>query len=137
MTLSKTQVDKLGERLRKADVPSDEDLRLLSGFREERRAAMDAATSGLSEIGGTVQARRLKTINSIVDKLRRESARLSQVQDIAGLRIVSHLTRTEQDRIVERIEAHFPGAKVFDRRVAPSHGYRAVHVVVPVDSQLV
>lgn len=137
MRLSKAQVDKLGKRLRKDDVPSDEDLRLLSGFREDRRAALDAVTTGLLEIGGSVQARRLKTINSIVDKLRRESARLSQVQDIAGVRMVGHMTRAEQDRVVDRIGAHFPGAKVFDRRVAPSHGYRAVHVVVPIDSELV
>ena len=30
MTLSKTQVDKLGDRLRRCEVPSDDDLRLLS-----------------------------------------------------------------------------------------------------------
>jgi hypothetical protein len=78
LVLSKTQVDKLGDRLRRADVPTDDDLRLLSDFREERRDVMDAVGAGLAEIVGSVPARRLKTINSIVDKLRRESARLSR-----------------------------------------------------------
>jgi (p)ppGpp synthase/HD superfamily hydrolase len=137
LALSKTQVDKLGDRLRKAQVPTDDDLRLLSDFREERRGAMDSVGAGLAEIVGTVPARRLKTINSIVDKLRRESARLSQVQDIAGLRIVRDMTRAEQDALVTKILARFPAAKVFDRRVSPSHGYRAVHVVATVDRHLV
>jgi putative GTP pyrophosphokinase len=137
LALSKTQVDKLGDRLRKAEVPTDDDLRLLSDFREDRRAAMDAVGAGLAEIVGLVPARRLKTINSIVDKLRRESARLSQIQDIAGLRIVRDMTRSEQDSLVERIVARFPDSKVFDRRAQPSHGYRAVHVIVAADRQLV
>lgn len=113
MTLSKTQIDKLGVRLRAEDVPSDDDLRLLSGFREERRDAMDAVGAGLAEIVGAVPARRLKTINSIVDKLRRESARLSQVQDVAGLRIVRDMTRIDQDALVGEISARFPRSKVF------------------------
>ncbi|MFL6128612.1 MAG: hypothetical protein ACJ73E_06060 [Mycobacteriales bacterium] len=93
MALSKAQVDKLGDRLRRCEVPSDDDLRMLSDFREERRKAMDSVGAVLAEIVGLVPARRLKTINSIVDKLRRESARLSQVQDIAGLRIVRDMSR--------------------------------------------
>jgi hypothetical protein len=76
VALSRTQVDRLGDRLRKTAVPSDDDLRLLSEFREERRAVMDAVGSALTEIAGSVPARRLKTINSIVDKLRREKGRL-------------------------------------------------------------
>ena len=136
MTLSKTQVDKLGDRLRRCEVPSDDDLRLLSDFREQRRAAMDAVGAGLAEIVGLVPARRLKTINSIVDKLRREKSRLSTVQDIAGLRIVRDLSRTEQDALVEQIAARFPDSKVVDRRAQPSHGYRAVHVIVSLDRHL-
>jgi hypothetical protein len=135
--LSKTQVDKLGDRLRRCEVPSDDDLRMLSGFREERRDAMDSVGAGLAEIVGTAPARRLKTINSIVAKLRRESARLSQVQDIAGLRVVRDMTRAEQDALVTQIVAGYPDAKVFDRRANPSHGYRAVHIVASVERHLV
>jgi Region found in RelA / SpoT proteins len=112
VALSRTQVDRLGDRLRKEAVPSDDDLRLLSEFREDRRAVMDAVGSALTEIVGSVPARRLKTINSIVDKLRREKSRLSTVQDIAGLRIVRDMTRTDQDQIVGRILVRFPDSKV-------------------------
>lgn len=137
MTLSRTQIDKLGDRLRRDEIPTDDDLRLLSEFREDRRSAMEAIGSGLGEIVGTPPAGRLKTINSIVDKLRRESARLSQVQDIAGLRVVRDMSRPEQDELVSRIIARLPDSKVFDRRANPSHGYRAVHVVATVDRHLV
>jgi len=137
VSLSKAQADKLGDRLRKEEIPSDDDLRLLTEFREERRGAMDLVGAGLAEIVGVVPARRLKTINSIVDKLRRERSRLSTIQDIAGLRIVRDMTRTEQDRLVERTVARFPNSKVVDRRVTPSHGYRAVHVIASTDRHLV
>lgn len=137
MTLSRTQTDKLGDRLRRDEIPTDDDLRLLSRFREDRRSAMEAIGSGLREIVGTPPAGRLKTINSIVDKLRRESARLSQVQDIAGLRIVRDMTRVDQDELVSLIIARFPDSKVFDRRANPSNGYRAVHVIVTSERHLV
>jgi hypothetical protein len=137
VTLSRTQVDRLGDRLRKDDVPSDDDLRLLSAFREERRGAMDAVGAGLAALVGSVPPGRLKTINSIVDKLRRERSRLSTVQDIAGLRIVRDMTRIDQDVLVQHILARFPDCRVVDRRVKPSHGYRAVHVIAAVERHLV
>ena len=137
MALSRTQVDKLGERLRKADVPSDDDLRLLDDFRQGYRGAKDGVGATVAEIVGMVPGERLKTTNSIVDKLRRETVRLSQIQDIAGLRVVRDMSRNEQDFLVQRITARISGAKVFDRRAAPSHGYRAVHVIVQVDDCLV
>jgi ppGpp synthetase/RelA/SpoT-type nucleotidyltranferase len=43
------------------------------------------------------------------------------------------MTLREQNAVVEKIKALFTSAKVIDRRVAPSHGYRAVHVVAAVD----
>ena len=53
---------------------------------------------------------RLKTVNTIIEKLRREKMRLAEMQDIAGLRIVGR---------------------------HPRHGYRAVHVIPEVDGFLV
>ena len=53
MTLSRTQVDKLGDRLRRDEVPTDDDLRLLSEVREDRRSAMETVGSDLGEIVGT------------------------------------------------------------------------------------
>ncbi|MGH2736230.1 MAG: hypothetical protein ACRDKZ_11670 [Actinomycetota bacterium] len=75
---------------------------------------------------------RLKTPTTIVEKLRRERTRLSTIQDIAGLRIVSDMTLAEQDELVERVIAEFPGARTQDRRLVPSYGYRAVHIIVEV-----
>src|SRR5260370_5734899 len=60
----------------------------------------------------------------------RNGSRLSSMQDIAGLRIVKDVTLPQQDEISRIISEAFPGAKVVDRRRHPSHGYRAVHVIV-------
>jgi len=59
--------------------------------------------------------------------------RLTQIEDIAGLRVVVEMTRHTQDELVQRIMAALPeGPKLKDRRVHPSHGYRAVHLVARV-----
>jgi ppGpp synthetase/RelA/SpoT-type nucleotidyltranferase len=70
-----------------------------------------------------------------VDNLRREHIRLSQMQDIAGVRVVGELSLAEQDALVAAISAAFEGAKVVDRREKPSHGYRAMHVIVVIDAR--
>lgn len=72
-----------------------------------------------------------KSTNSLIEKLKRESIRLTQVQDISGCRIVVPDVR-EQDRVVDSLVNLFPLARVTDRRRKPSYGYRAVHVVVEV-----
>jgi hypothetical protein len=36
----------------------------------------------------------------------------------------------EQDRIVSKLQQKYPGGSLQDRRLQPSHGYRAVHLVV-------
>ena len=61
----------------------------------------------------------------------RESVRLSQVQDIAGCRVVVPGI-TEQDNVVAALRESFERVVVVDRRVRPSHGYRAVHAIVTV-----
>ena len=62
---------------------------------------------------------------------------LSRMQDIAGVRLVAEMNRTEQNQLVARITELFPGAEVKDRRAEPSYGYRAVHVIVEVEQRLV
>lgn len=77
---------------------------------------------------------RLKTVGTIVDKVKREpTMSLSRMQDIAGLRIVEEFDRVSQEELARQVEALYPGARRIDRRATPSHGYRAIHVVVPVD----
>jgi ppGpp synthetase/RelA/SpoT-type nucleotidyltranferase len=74
--------------------------------------------------------------SSIGEKLKRESIRLSQMQDMAGCRAVVDDVG-EQDRTVEAIAAAFNDVTVLDRRLKPSHGYRAVHLVVREDGKTI
>ena len=73
--------------------------------------------------------RNAKTTDSIVQKLKRGSMKLSRMQDIAGCRLtVSDIV--EQDGVVNSLLTLFPDSTVVDRRNKPSNGYRAVHVIV-------
>ena len=132
MTLSKAQVDRLGERLRKGD-PTDDDLRELDVYRRSFAGPYATVVAALRDDLGLVPTGRLaKSTASIVHKLRRESARLSQMQDIAGCRVVVADVRL-QDRTVAAVCERFGAATVVDRRARPSNGYRAVHVLVSAD----
>lgn len=133
---SKTQVDLLGDRLRKGDV-SDDDLRQLDSYRgwfaeayEEVVAAVRASTQ-LEPTG-----RPAKSTTSIVEKLRRETIRLSQMQDIAGCRLVVG-DILAQDQVVERLKNTFAKVAVVDRRKQPSYGYRALHLIPTVRNRAI
>jgi hypothetical protein len=129
-------VDKLGERLRKGEVPEG-DLRELDAYRRsfaesyEEIVAIVRNATGLEPTG-----RPAKSTTSIVEKLRRETIRLSQMQDIAGCRLVVPDVLA-QDEVVERLKSALPKAVVVDRRKQASYGYRAVHVIATVRSKLV
>jgi ppGpp synthetase/RelA/SpoT-type nucleotidyltranferase len=77
-----------------------------------------------------------KSTGAIVGKLNRQKTRLSQMQDIAGCRILVPEILA-QDRAVDDLLHLFQKAQVFDRRDRPSYGYRAVHVVVTLRSRSV
>lgn len=62
------------------------------------------------------------------------AVRLSQIQDVAGCRLIVSDVQA-QDRTVKALCGVFEHAKVIDRRVRASHGYRAVHVVVSVNDK--
>lgn len=127
--LSKTQVDRLGERLR-GQAFDEADLRMLDEYRRTFGPAYDRVVEQVRKTTGLpVSGRRAKSTTSIIEKLIRESIRLSQMQDIAGCRtIVGDVV--DQDRAVQAIASAFEDVSILDRRVKPSHGYRAVHVVV-------
>jgi DNA-binding protein len=99
--------------------------------------ALASATASLRDRLGLEPTSRLKTVQTIIEKLQREKGRLSTIQDIAGARVVADMTRDEQDNVVASIGNLFPGAKEIDRRARPSFGYRAVHVVVTVEGRFV
>jgi ppGpp synthetase/RelA/SpoT-type nucleotidyltranferase len=129
--LTKSQVDRLGERLKQGSV-SDTELRLLDEYRRSFGPAYDAVVNAIRrQARFATTGRRAKTTTSIIAKLRREHVRLSQIQDIAGCRIVVADT-AEQERALTALLVAFPGALVHDRRKKPSHGYRAVHVIARV-----
>jgi putative GTP pyrophosphokinase len=127
--MSKTQIDRLGDRLRKGDITED-DLRLLDSY---RRSFSDGYENVVRQIRDQLDleptGRPAKSTTSIIDKLQRESIRLSQMQDIAGCRLtVTDITA--QDEVVAQLKTVFKKVTVVDRRQHPSHGYRAVHVIV-------
>ncbi len=131
--LTTAQVDRLGERLRAGDQISEADLISLQGFRAEHEEALVEVQRRIERaLPGIDQTARIKTIQTLVDKLRRQPTKLSRVQDIAGVRIVQEMDLTEQDQIVNALQGEFPPARTFDRRIEPSFGYRAVHVVVRI-----
>lgn len=135
-SLNKTQIDRLGDRLRQASV-SEGDLRSLDDY---RRSFADVYATVVQAIKIRLQieptGRPAKSTTSIIEKLHRESIRLSQVQDIAGCRIVVP-TMAEQEKVVASLRTIFPDASVIDRRATPSYGYRAIHIVVRIDNMLV
>ena len=126
--LTISQLNKLGERLRKGH-PNDDDLRALDMFRLSFASACDQVMLELNRLELEPVSRPAKTTSSIIAKLDRERSRLSKMQDIAGCRVVVDNIK-QQDRAVNSLLAKFPGASKQDRRIKPSHGYRAVHVIV-------
>lgn len=142
---SGTQINKLGKRLRDGypDV-SDEDAEMLEQVLICYQAALNETKSRLSTLE-LEAVTRVKTITTLVEKLRRDRRmQLQVVQDVAGARIIVQ-ERGAQDVVVAAIVREFrDGSKppvVKDRRSRPNHGYRAVHVIVtaqdlPVEIQV-
>lgn len=131
--LSKTQIDRLGNRLKKGS-HSESDLLLLDEYRRSFGDAYEVVARTIIQRGAFPSGRLPKSTRSIVEKLRRESIRLSQIQDIAGCRVVV-TNIAEQEQFVASLRSDFPGASVIDRRDKPSFGYRAVHVIVEVSGK--
>jgi len=86
--ISKTQIDRLGERLKKGNI-TEEDLRLLDEYRRSFTKAYETVVGIIrNEVTLEPTGRPAKSTSSISDKLRREHIRLTQIQDIAGCRLV-------------------------------------------------
>lgn len=137
---STNQIDQLGARLR-ADDYTEDDLRILDRFRRSYAAAYEQTVNAIRQTACLAPTGRpAKSTNAIRDKLHRSSMRLSQMQDIAGCRLIVE-DRRQQDELVTRLTELFPGSTVVDRRIKSSNGYRAVHVIarigeIPVEVQV-
>jgi ppGpp synthetase/RelA/SpoT-type nucleotidyltranferase len=127
--LTKTQIDRLGDRLKKGHI-TEADLRLLDQYRRSFTPAYEIIVGTIrQDLALEPTGRPAKSTTSISDKLRRESIRLTQIQDIAGCRLtVTDIA--EQDSVVQSLTKLFEQTTIVDRRERPSHGYRAVHVIV-------
>ena len=134
--ISKTQIDRLGDRLRKGNI-TEADLRLLDEYRRSFSKAYEFVVGAIrNELALEPTGRPAKSTTSISEKLLRESIRLTQVQDIAGCRVVV-AGIIEQNQVVDSLMQLFDNASIIDRREHPSHGYRAVHVIVRRNDNLV
>jgi len=102
VALTKSQVNKLGERLRHEPTIDAEGLERLQELRALYDAPMAKAQAVLKEKLGLDATSRLKTVNTIMEKLRREKTRLAEMQDIAGLRIVEEMGLGAQSQMFER-----------------------------------
>lgn len=128
-TPSNTQINRLGNRLKKGS-PSDDDLRLLDEYRRSFGLAYDLVIRTIREkLHLEPTGRPAKSTSSIIEKLCRESIRLTQVQDIAGCRVVV-ADVVAQDQTIATLNDTFLETRVKDRRTNPSFGYRAAHVIV-------
>ena len=128
---SKSEIDRIGDRLRDEQVESGI-LEKLDAYRESFDAAYQEVVDRIrEELKVAPTGRPGKSIPSIIHKLSRESIRLSQMQDIAGCRIVV-VDIPDQNVAVRLLTELFRDVTVVDRRVRPSHGYRAVHVIARI-----
>lgn len=134
--LSKNQIDKLGDRLKKGNI-TDSDIKLLDDYRKTFDTAFENVINFVSSrLGLQTAGRPAKSTSSIIEKLKRESIRLSQIQDIAGCRLITP-NRITQNSILESLKKLFPFTSVIDRRNKPSYGYRAVHVIIKIDNKII
>jgi ppGpp synthetase/RelA/SpoT-type nucleotidyltranferase len=128
---SKRSLRLLGRRLAHGDA-TEADQDLLNEFILARDAPMERVSRVIRDELGYANVPRLKTRETLVQKLERGDADLPRMDDIAGVRLSPCQDRTVQDNIVSDIRKRF-GVKdeqIKDRRVNPSFGYRAVHLIV-------
>lgn len=84
-----------------------------------------------------VVATRVKRMETVLNKLsRRPELMLSQMTDTVGARIVVS-SLADQDATVAKLQARYTAQSVDDKRLNPKHGYRAVHLDINYQNQLV
>lgn len=148
---STKKINRVGNRLRKAGgTPDPQDLKILDEFRAWHyptlRHCHDRIGRMLRQMFGrgairegyvAATARPLKTPEAIIAKLVREKTRLATMQDIAGTRVrVPDLE--VQDAVTATVLDRFRkcAPAVSDTREEGSqYGYRAVHVVISLQSR--
>ena len=126
--LSNSRVTKLGDLLR-GGYDDASTLTELEEYRSEFIPSYNYVVRVLQEKLYLSVTGRFKSTLSIIEKLRRSSSRLAQIQDIAGCRVVVASTM-EQRRVTDSLRQWFLDIRIVDRTIDSSHGYRAIHVLV-------
>ena len=142
MALSNSGIDQLGDRLRNHCL-EDDDLEKLDDFRQ---TYSDIDAQAYSLIQDTLREctdklvitkRKRKTRQSIVDKLyRQKKLRLSQMQDIAGCRIVVRGGAQAACQVNQKLINAFEEKQLkIQSRSRNKDGYRAIHLIVKVNKK--
>ena len=132
---TRSQIDRAGERLRKAETPNESDRELYNEYRASFVQPLNQAVDTLRALAdGMPVTDRLKRFETTIQKLRRQRTRLSSIEDIAGCRVVLPTWR-EQHELLDRVRQEFEVVRERDYQIAPRHGYRALHAVVRVREQ--
>ncbi len=142
MVLSNSQIDRIGQKLKADEVDAD-CLRSLEVFRALYVDAYKHVEDTLvNKMGLSITGRPFKSTVAIVEKLKRETIRLNQIQDIAGCRVLVR-DLADQDHLVENMMVFLSDSdlEIDDKRKSPTNGYRAVHIVAkkfgrPVEIQI-
>lgn len=128
--MNKTDIDRLGERLRDADSIQADDLVLLDEYRRSLAAFSREMTTRVETLLlHPISERPGKTTPSIVAKLKRQPIALSRIQDVTGGRTIVPDLRA-QEAVADVMSRSFPNARVVDRRASPIVGYHALHFVL-------
>jgi ppGpp synthetase/RelA/SpoT-type nucleotidyltranferase len=144
MPLDRRAVDALGRRLERSKVPAAADMDELAALQASYIPALETVMIRIRQTLGTppeydgaslTATSRVKTVATIVEKLRHHETSLGRMRDVVGVRIVGQLDRASQDRLANVIAERFSigAAAIIDRRLNPRYGYRAVHLVPEID----
>ena len=135
--LTRSQINRAGRRLRKAETPDEADRQIYDEFRAtfaEPLAEVVEALRGVA--GGAPVTYRLKRFETTVEKLRRLTSDLARLEDIAGCRVVVPTMR-EQRELLAGIRRDLDVVRERDYQAEPRGGYRALHAVVRAHGQMV
>jgi ppGpp synthetase/RelA/SpoT-type nucleotidyltranferase len=143
LPLSGNQLKNLTTRLREGKETPDDLHALADVLLYYQRVLADIERLCAAMPHAEPMAPRVKTLKTTLEKLHRqpELRSLAQIRDLAGMRVVVHGTRADQDELAKRIAQLFQDdvrpVKFIDRRVDPRAGYRAVHLEVRRDGILI
>ena len=132
---SEDEINALGERLRRGGSATDwAAYRDYQGRLDLLRQGLEGELNSLtSDAEITSRTKRLETVAAKLQ--RRPDLALSQVTDLAGCRIIV-FGRMEQRAVVTRLQQVYDVQAVDDKSDNPKFGYRAIHLDIRYQGQL-